>query len=438
VIHVLYVQPYASSVGGVDSVLLQLIEGLDRTRYRPSVLLTAPTAYSQRYERLGCKVLYGPVAVFGKPTDAGYYFRNAARLVRSVAAVRRIVREHGVDLIHTHKMEAFGPNVAGRLLGVPAVQTVHELPRRPLAAYKAIGWLDHALNDRVIVLCEESKRMFRWFGRESGKLVKIYNGIEPSVVQAPADRPLRRELGLAPEDKLVLTVARLSPMKGLTYLLEAADRLRSIRPDLKFAIAGDVAFEHERPYKAKLERDIRERGLEPSVRLLGLRRDVPQLLAQSDALALPSVYDIFPTVVLEAMNAGLPIVATAVGGVPEMVREGAGLLVPAGDGGALADALVRLFDSDYRRMGEAARRLLLRDFTRQRYVEATEQVYAEALARKAAAHGRAATTDAAPGSAATADAAPARAAPGRAADANAAPSRAADAAPGAVDSGEPL
>lgn len=306
-IKILYIQPYASQVGGVDSVLLQLIEGLDRTRYEPFVMLTAPTAYSERYERLERRVLYGPVAVFGKPTDAGYYFRNIHTLFRSVATVRRMVREHGIGLIHSHKMEAFGGNIAGKWMGVPTVQTVHEIPRRPLFAYKLIAWLNHLFNDKVVVLCEPSRRMFRWLGRDFGKVVKIYNGIEPSSTSTTmtlsstgsADMPLKAQLGLASEDKLFLTVARLTPMKGLDDLVDAAERLSKTHPHLKFAIAGDVAFEHGTPYKSSLIARIRERGLEQTVFLLGLRRDVPRLLVQVDALVLPSAYDIFPTVVLK-------------------------------------------------------------------------------------------------------------------------------------------
>ncbi|GMK46702.1 glycosyl transferase family 1 [Paenibacillus glycanilyticus] len=388
-IKILYIQPYASQVGGVDSVLLQLIEGLDRNRYEPFVLLTAPTAYSERYERLGCRVLYGPVAVFGKPTDAGYYFRNIRTLIQSVAFVRKIVREHGIGLIHSHKMEAFGGNIAGKWMGIPTVQTVHEIPRRPLLAYKLIAWLNHLFNDKVIVLCEPSRRMFRMLGRDSGKVIKIYNGIEPQMdtvaMRAPLtesdDVPLREQLGLSPADKVFLTVARLTPMKGLDDLVDAADRLSKMHPHLKFAIAGDVAFEHEKSYKSSLMTRIRERGLEQTVFLLGLRRDVPWLLDQADALILPSAYDIFPTVVLEAMNAGLPVVATSVGGVPEMVRPETGLLVPPRSGSELAQGIVRLMEMDYQTMGQNARELFLREFTRRRYVDETEQVYSEVLYR---------------------------------------------------------
>jgi len=385
--HILFIQPYASQVGGVDSVLLQLVQGLDPGKYRAFVMLSAPSPYADKYEAAGATVLFGPIAVFGKPTDAFYYFRNLRQLLRSIRVIRSCVKEYRIDLIHSHKMETIGPNAVGRMLRIPTVQTVHELARRPLLAYRFVGWLNHLLNDKVIVLCERSKIMFRWGGRESAKLVKIYNGISdaPHSGNPATGHALRRQLGLADGDRIAIAVARLSPMKGLEYLIEAASRWKVRHPEIKTVIVGDVAFENEKPYKEQLQRKIAAAGLEGAVFMLGLRRDVPDLLRQSDLLVLPSVYDIFPTVILEAMSAGLPVVATDVGGVPEMVREGSGRLVPAEDAEALAEAVVATLASDCESMGRRAREVFLREFTNERYVGRTEALYEEMFARYAAA-----------------------------------------------------
>jgi len=381
--HILFVQPYASQVGGVDAVLLQLVRGLDPDKYRAFVLLPGPSPYVEAYKAAGATVLFGPVAVFGKPTDFGYYFRNLWRLFRSFRHIRRIVKQYHIDLIHSHKMETIGPNAVGRIMGIPTVQTVHELARSPLLAYRFVGWLNHVLNDKVVVLCERSKLMFRWFNRESAKLVKIYNGIaEAQPTRGSGEGScLRRELRLSEEDRIVVAVARLSPMKGLEYLIAAASAWKSAHPEIKVVIVGDVAFAHEKPYKERLMRMVAEAGLQETVYMLGLRRDVSQLLRQSDLLVLPSVYDIFPTVILEAMSAELPIVATDVGGVPEMVREGCGYLVPPRDAQALADAVIRVFSSDYAEMGRRAGELFRREFTKEQYVKRTTALYEEIFAR---------------------------------------------------------
>ncbi|MGF7032843.1 glycosyltransferase involved in cell wall biosynthesis [Paenibacillus mucilaginosus] len=376
--HILYIQPYASQVGGVDTVLLQLVEGLDRSRYRAFVLLPGPSPYVAKYEAAGATVLFGQLAVFGKPTDLFYYPRNLAKLWVTVRTVMRVIREHRIDIVHSHKMELMGGNIAAKLMRVPAVQTVHELPRRPLFAYQAVGYLNHYFNDKVIVLCERSKIMFNWGSRVSDKLLKIYNGIDfKKELAALGGSDIRRELGIPADAQVVIAVARLSPMKGMEYFIQAADRLKKQGRPYHFLIVGDVAFDHEKAYKQKLMDLAEGAGLNDTLHFLGLRRDVPELLRQSDLFVLPSVYDIFPTVILEAMRAGLPVVATDVGGVPEMVRETTGALVPAENHEALADGIARVMDGDYRAMGERARELVEVEFSREAYVRKTTDIYEE-------------------------------------------------------------
>jgi glycosyltransferase involved in cell wall biosynthesis len=376
--NILFVQPYASQVGGVDTVLLQLIQGMDKARFRCFVMLPAPTDYVEKYEALGVTVLFGPIAVCGKPTDAGYYFRNLYVLLKSLKIIRHFVRKHRIDLIHSHKMEVIGANIMGKWLGIPTVQTVHELARKPLIAYKFVAGLNHLFNDKIIVLCERSKVMFRWFRRESGKLVKIYNGISSAPRTSEwTNTSLREQLNLSSDDRIAITIARLSPMKGLEYLIEAAAKINSSNPNIKIVIVGDVAFEHEKTYKDRLLRLIKQHDLEHSVFMLGLRRDVPELLKQSDVLVLPSVYDIFPTVILEAMSMGLPVVATDVGGVPEMVRGNTGILVAPSNSDALKDAITRIFTMDYEQMGYHANELYLQEFTQEQYVRRTVALYEE-------------------------------------------------------------
>lgn len=382
-ISIMYIQPYASRVGGVDTVLLELVAGLDKSRYRPCVVLPAPSPYVKKYEEAGAQVRFAPIAVFGKPTGWAYYFVNLFKLIASLRALGAIVKAERIELIHSHKMEAMGGNLLGKWLGIPTVQTVHELPRKPLLAYKLVAWLDHLFNDIVIVLCEQSASMFQWRRKKSAKLRKIYNGIRPGERrEATAEaEPLRirESLGLPPDAKLVVTVARLAPMKGIEYFIDCAGLLRNERKDVKFVVVGDVAFEADLPYKEQLLERVRRNGLDDTVFFLGLRRDVDRILSEADLFALPSVYDIFPTVVLEAMNAGLPIVATDVGGVPEMVREEYGILVPARSPSDMKNAVAELLDRDRAAMGAAAKATLEAEFTREIYVNNTVRLYEELL-----------------------------------------------------------
>ncbi|OOC59303.1 glycosyltransferase [Paenibacillus ihbetae] len=390
-INILYIQPYASHVGGVDTVLLQLVQGLDKTRYKPYVVLPAPSPYVEKYEAAGAKVLFTTLAVFGKPTDLAYYFRNIANLLRSIFSLKRIVHQYKIDLIHSHKMELMGGNIVGKLLGIPTLQTVHELPRKPLFAYKLVGFFNHLFNDKVIVLCDRSKVMFKWGKKQSDKLIKIYNGIElkPSADNETAKtNRLKQELNLKKSEKIIITVARLSPMKGIEYLLKAAYITKQSHPELKYIVIGDVAFESEKGYKDQLMALRNELGLD-HVYFLGLRRDVPDLLKEADLFILPSVYDIFPTVILEAMAASLPIVATDVGGVPEMVTSDTGDLVPPMNEEALAQAIIGMFHNrDMSQLAQNSKLKVQQCFTHQQYVDSTLNVYNTLLSRKKTSNGR--------------------------------------------------
>jgi glycosyltransferase involved in cell wall biosynthesis len=384
-INILYIQPYASQVGGVDTVLLQLVQGLDKGKYKPVVMLPSWSPYVEKYIEAGAEVVFGTVAVFGKPTDKGYYFRNFKQLFTSMREIRKFIKTYNINLIHSHKMELMGGNIVGKWLGIPTVQTIHELPRRPLIAYQFVGLLNHLLNDKLIILCDRSKVMFKWGMWRSDKLLKIYNGIKLAPVtdmKKSEALTLRDELNLPQGNKIIITVARLSPMKGIEYLIQAAKQIKEERNDVTFIVVGDVAFDSERAYKAELIQQVKDNGLEYDIHFLGLRRDVPALLQQSDIFALPSVYDIFPTVILEAMSAGLPIVATDVGGVPEMINNEVGLLVPAQDEVALKEAILTVLAQDYKQLGKNGKDRVTRDFTSTTYVSRTVAVYEEMLGDK--------------------------------------------------------
>jgi glycosyltransferase involved in cell wall biosynthesis len=174
---------------------------------------------------------------------------------------------------------------------------------------------------------------------------------------------------------LLITIARHPPMKDLEYLFEAAALIRTTHLDIKFVIVGDAAFAHEKAYKDRLLMRIENSGLQDTVFMIGLRRDLPELMEQSDILVLPAVYDIFPTVILEAMSGGLPVIATDVGGVPEMVRPEIGILVPPQNAEALKNAIITMYELGYKTMGQQAKKLFYEEFTEEQYVNQTVAVY---------------------------------------------------------------
>jgi glycosyltransferase involved in cell wall biosynthesis len=180
---------------------------------------------------------------------------------------------------------------------------------------------------------------------------------------------------------LVLSIGRFVAEKGHRHLLEAAARIERTRPGVHWVLVGAGELE------AALPREAQALGLASQVHFTGWRDDVPDVLAVADVFVLPSVNEGFGRVVVEAMAMARPVVATAVGGVPEIVRDGeTGVLVPASDPRALADTVRSLLDDPARaaRLGAAGRACAESRFSLTAHVDAVERVYTEVLGGHAA------------------------------------------------------
>lgn len=216
-------------------------------------------------------------------------------------------------------------------------------------------------------------------GIDPKKVTMIPSGVQVQRFIDPdpaSTEQLREAWGIQPRTHLIGTVGRFVPPKGHTYLLDAIVRLQSQFPDVKTLVVGDGAL--LRPMEEKAQ----ALGLSDAVVFTGIRRDVPEILALLDVFVLPSLWEGLPIALLEAMAAGLPVVATRVGGVPEVVEDGVtGLLVPPRDPDALAEAITRLLrDPDLRcKMGQAGRERVESEFSVEKMVRKTETLYEEVL-----------------------------------------------------------
>lgn len=263
-----------------------------------------------------------------------------------------IIRDHDLDLLHSHEFTlAVNGAVASRLGGCAHVITMHgglyfaDRLRRRLALRAA-----SALSDSTVAVSHFSRRVVadRLSIAEDG-LEVVHNGVSPLLGSADE---VRRELGCGVDDVLILAVGNLYPVKGHGFLVDAVGNLLQTSPArVILAIAGRGEQE------AVLRAQASALGLDDSVRLLGFRSDIPDLLAAADVFAMPSLSEGLPMAILEAMFAGKAIVASEVGGIPELIQDGVqGILVPASDAGRLTAALRTLvLDGDLRRrMGAAA------------------------------------------------------------------------------------
>ncbi len=308
-----------------------------------------------------------------------------------VAFLTRFLRAHAVDLVHTHRIpDSVLGSLAAGLAGVRhVVRTVHGLTEPAdgwaRVRYTAYDTIDKAMlwacADRIVAVSRGTSEVLARTGYKRSALTPIHNGIDLRRVRS--DRPgdaVRRALGIETRALLVGTAGRLVPVKGHEYLIRAAAYIADARPDVRVLIAGSGPREHElRALARSLGVDRRCLFVDPAV---DARFNVYDLLAALDVFVLPSLTEGIPMALLEAMALGRPAVASAVGGVPEVISDRAtGLLIEPRSPRALADACLELTrEREFAAtLGAAGRRTVEAQFSRERNGRALLRLYQDVV-----------------------------------------------------------
>lgn len=313
-----------------------------------------------------------------------------------VGRLLRFLRAEPVEILHAHLFPAnVAARLAGRAAGVPIVITAHhdtDVFGRP--HHRLMERLTARLSDRIVA-CSDAVRRYalECYGLPEAKVVTLRNAIVvPALVDDPSGRARHRAgFGAGPEDLLIGTLGRLEePKKGLSFFLRAAALIARERPRARFVLVG------EGPARKRLETLAEAAGLAGRTVFAGERRDVAALLPAFDLFVQPSLWEGFGLTLLEAMAAGRPVIASRVGGVPEVVRDGRdGLLVPPGDAEALAGAVLALLRDPVlaARLGRSGRERVATSFGIDGLVRDTVALYRELLGAR---HGAPAAVSAAP------------------------------------------
>jgi L-malate glycosyltransferase len=295
------------------------------------------------------------------------------------------IKRRDIQVIHAHQYTPFFYAALARLRTRPAPRLIftehgRHYPDVVSARRRFLNRLffNH-LADRINAVCAFSAdALSRKDGFRRNRIDVIENGIDVPRYAAPADRDaLKRRLGLDPARRYVTIVARLHPVKDHHMLLEAFQRVTRGRPDVDLLLAGDG------PLRDDLAAQATALGIAERVLFLGVRSDVPDVLAASDVFALTSMTEAASLVLLEAMASRLPVVVTDVGGNPELARAGIdGFLVPRGDAAATANAIATLLDDPARAraMGESGAARVAEVFQLDRTIGRYYGLYAELCA----------------------------------------------------------
>ncbi|PSF04867.1 glycosyltransferase family 1 protein [Marinobacter fuscus] len=322
--------------GGAETVFVNLLTELEQGALKSVVVLRGNGWVADQVRRLGIE----PYIIDSK---GSFNFKYIKRL-------RELIVSQKIDLIHAHLL---GSNVYGAILSLitrtPMISTFHgavdvaSKERFLRAKFAIIGW------GSSVIVCV-SDRLKAELARRSPlparKLQLIYNGVDPGRFLISVPPTLRNELGIPPNAIVVVSIGNIRPAKGYEYLVASALELAVSDPEFHFIVVG-----HQRKELfSKLQHQMASASRPPNIHWLGYREDVVGLLKQADIFLLPSVSEGFSISTVEAMMAGVPVVATRSGGPEEIISDSTlGCLIPPANSKAITEALLKLKDRAVRK-----------------------------------------------------------------------------------------
>jgi glycosyltransferase involved in cell wall biosynthesis len=361
----LVVSNHGTIVGGGELGLLDLLRGLDRDRWAPVVVVPEDGEVGARARELDLPVHVIPLPTLHRPRPA---------TLGSVRMLTTPARATDAAAIHANGSRAMAyAGAAGRLARRPVLWHVR--------VAEPDGLMDRLLCAIATVVIATSRAVAQRFRWAPAKVRLVPNGID--LARFTPRRPsgaLREALGIPPLAPVAVSVGRHTPEKGYRHLVDAAALIEHVSPGVHWILVGDGELRRE------LEARARGHGLGAQMHFPGWRDDVADVLALADVFVLPSESEGFGRVLVEAMAMGRPVVATAVGGVPDVVfGHETGVLVEPANPLALADGVRTLLDDSSRaaRLGAAGRARAAASFSLDAHVDAIERVYDEVLERVA-------------------------------------------------------
>jgi glycosyltransferase involved in cell wall biosynthesis len=388
-LRVAYVDQAGDIGGGAEEALLDILRYLDRDRIEPVLLHAERAEWLRDVEMAQLRTR----AVFPETDPVFEHSREAlsslaerlAGLWQSIGPVRKLriaLSAEDVDIVHTNSLKChILGGLAARWLRKPLVWDVRDI-LEPGSARSLLIEVARVTRPHIVAMSSAVAESLA----EAGCDTTVVLGARPmdKYVPLPPDQKLREAIGLKTGDKVLSVVARLTPWKGHQTLLDAFRRVLDDEPDARLLVIGDAGFWTD-DYTADLHRQAEDLGCAEAVYWLGFREDIPQLLALTDVMVLPSKDEPFGIVLVEAMAAGKPVIATRTGGPLDIVTEGVtGLLVEAGDVGQLADAILQLLGDPERAaaMGRAGRKRAEDHFDISRVLTQLYDVYDKMLKQR--------------------------------------------------------
>lgn len=377
--HIVEFATYAG-IGGTQQMLLEFLRHASHDKFIYSVCILLDSDFlDQECAKLGLKTCILNMR--------GYWD------LRAWWKFYRFIKDDKIDLIRTYGLKA---HIIGRIMGKLAGATAHITSVRSTDPWRKwyhslLDFLTSGLTD-VFISNSEAGRIVT-HQREHiplSKIVTIHNGID--LTEYIPDTPKisacsvthRTSFGISPTDRVMGTIANFRTMKGHKTIVDALPRIQEQIPNIKCLFVG-TAFVKEKYYEAEIRRYVQEQHLDHAIVFTGARRDIPQILSIFDIFLLPSLWEGFSTALLEAMAMKVPVIASDVGGNPEIIEQGiTGILIPPQDPVALAEAVIHVLTHPniVEKMRQAGYERVQHMFSLDSLVATTETVYEHIIERK--------------------------------------------------------
>lgn len=357
-------------VGGAENHLLTVLKEINRSKYNPVICcIREKGEIGEEIERMGVDIIT-------------LSRKSKSWNIRIIMDILKIIHQKNIQLIHAH---LYHSNMYGRIAAaiskIPVIITEHNVYQKYKIKRRVINWLLAKKTDKIIAVSEAVKRYVvsrDWV--DASKIEVIYNGIDVKKFQSFLSKEeARHRIGIPVKCFLIGTIARLTEQKGHIYLIKAIDIIKGSIPNAKLVLVGSG------PLESYLKAEVSEKELNDYVIFLGSRRDIPDILKAMDIFVLPSLWEGLGIALLEAMASSIPVIATNVGGVPEIINNDInGLLVPPGDPFSLSQAIFDLYKNEFKRqrLSKNGLETIENKFTSHCMVKKIENLYESVLRLK--------------------------------------------------------
>ena len=384
-INLLYVHS-SSQLWGSDRCLYHMLKLIDRRRYQPCVILPRKGPLSEKIEALDIDIIYPPCMSilyrFRNPVNCFFYF---VKLFIEIIWLTVLFKRRRVALVHVNTSSVIGPLIAARLCRVPAICHLREIRVSPRIIGRALVSTVNLLASHVISISKAVADFANTGWIKPLSLEIIHDGLEYEGRWTKDEGrlsclvPRLSVLGIPPGCKVVSVVGRITFWKGIHVFIDAAKIVLRSLPDTYFLIVGASDTKQSAKYQKRLKDDVRKSAISNRIIFTGFVNDIHEILHRTDVFVLPSVYpEPFGMIVIEAMLAGKPVVATSHGGPIELIEDGKeGFLVKPNDHRQLAEKIAVLIKdpSLCKEMGRRAQLHVARDFQMCKTMDSIHRTY---------------------------------------------------------------